>query len=156
MEQIKAKMQEIIMSDLETAKKLPKGSDERYKIEKDALDMLAHVEKLSELELRQCDTALKKKSIEVEEALKQQELEFKKVNAATEERLREKDLELNQQKAKDQANAEKRKTIGDICVRVVGFVCGVAMPIVAIVADHNGWFPSKSGLNLCSKPRFFG
>ena len=156
MEQIKAKMQEIIMSDLAAAQKLPKGSDERYKIEKDALDMLSHVEKLSELELRQCDTALKKKSIEAEEMLKQQELEFKKASAESDAKLREKDLELNTMKAKDQAKAEKRKTIGDICVRVVGFGCGVAMPIVAIVADHNGWFPSKQGLSLCSKPRFFG
>lgn len=155
MEQIKSKLKEIVMSDLSAAEKLPKGSDERYKIENDAMTMLSHIEKISELELRQCDTALKKKSIEAEEQLKQQELAFKKSNAAAEELLKTKELEANTQKAKDQVKSDKIKMGLDTGVRILGFAAGAALPIVAIVADHNGWFPSKTGLNMCSKPRFF-
>lgn len=73
-------------------------------------------------------------------AIKEKELEIKST-----------ELDLMERTRKD----NKLLRICEIIVKAAQVIAIPAVTIVAIVADHNGWFPSKLGLSVTPKDKLF-
>ena len=81
-------------------------------------------------------------------------LEIERLSLAIKEReisIKANELELMEKTRKD----NKVLRILEIVVKAAQVIAIPVVTIVAIVADHNGWFPSKLGLSVTPKDKLF-
>ena len=90
MENIKKQLEGITERGLNKMASVEFGTDDYYRISQDVNAMLSHMEKFYDIENRQCETALKSKSLDIEEAAKNRENDIK-------------EMEIKQRNVKDTA-----------------------------------------------------
>lgn len=140
MEDLIKQLEAIVASDLAAIEGMDIASDKRKISIDDVSILIGHLEKLEE-------SRIKEKGINFDTVYK-----YMQLNADND--MRKKEIAQKKVRETAQSKNESKRNWLDFTAKVLGFAAGAGCTVVAIVADHNGWFPSRLGLSV-TKPKLF-